>query len=149
MRLTKEPVFSYDKETGATLCILTDTKQHEFIGVAQCHPDDIDMQNQMTGCEIAFRRAYIKYLKAVRDMEIVPQLNILKHMYTCMEQAADFNPKDNNARLMRRSIENYAAAADVIRENIRNNRNDLYKYMTEKGKLYQSIREKRNADKLN
>ena len=73
-----------------------------------------DMKNKMTGSEIAYRRAYIKFLKHVRDTEFVPQLAVLKHTYSCMEQAFDFNPKDNNARLMKRAIDNYSAAVDMI-----------------------------------
>lgn len=147
MNLIPNAGFTYDKETGVTTCTLIDTKNHTYVGKARCHPDDTDMKNEMTGSEIAYRRAYIKFLKHVRDTEIVPQLDILKHMYSCMEQAASFNPKDNNARLMQRAIENYSAGATAIREYIRDERDSLHEYMVEKGKLYRKIRANREQAK--
>lgn len=147
MDLIPNTDFTYNKETGITICTLTDTRNNTYIGEAHCHPNDMDMKNEMTGNEIAYRRAYIKFLKHIRDTEIVPQLNILKHMYSCMEQAANFNPKDNNARLMKRAIENYSAGATAIREYIREERDSLHEYMIEKGKLYRKIRANREQVK--
>ena len=146
MNLIPNANFAYDEETGVTTCTLQDTKRNTYIGEARCHPDDVDMKNKMTGSEIAYRRAYIKYLKHVRDTEFVPQLSVLKHMYSCMEQAADFNPKDNNIRLMKRAIDNYSAAVDMVREAIRDERNDLHTYMTDKAKLYKLIRDRRASN---
>ena len=146
MNLIPNANFAYDEETGVTTCTLQDTKRNTYIGEARCHPDDVDMKNKMTGSEIAYRRAYIKYLKHMRDTEFVPQLSVLKHMYSCMEQAADFNPKDNNIRLMKRAIDNYSAAVDMIRAAIRDERNDLHTYMTDKAKLYKLIRDRRASN---
>ena len=146
MNLIPNANFAYDEETGVTTCTLQDTKRNTYVGEARCHPDDVDMKNKMTGSEIAYRRAYIKYLKHMRDTEFVPQLSVLKHMYSCMEQAADFNPKDNNIRLMKRAIDNYSAAVDMIRAEIRDERNDLHTYMTDKAKLYKLIRDRRASN---
>lgn len=143
MNLIPSANFAYAEETGVTTCVLQDTKRNIYTGEARCHPDDVDMKNKMTGSEIAYRRAYINFLKHVRDTEFVPQLAVLKHTYSCMEQAFDFNPKDNNARLMRRAIDNYSAAVDMIRAAIRDERNDLHTYMTDKAKLYKQIRARR------
>lgn len=146
MNLIPNANFAYDEENGITTCTLQDTKHNTYVGESRCHPDDVDMKNKMTGSEIAYRRAYIKYLKHVRDTEFVPQLSVLKHMYSCMEQAADFNPKDNNIRLMKRAIDNYSAAVDMIRSAIRDERNDLHTYMTDKAKLYKLIRDRRASN---
>lgn len=143
MNLIPNADFTYDEKTGVTICTLKDTKRNTYIGEAHCHPDDTDMKNKMTGSEIAYRRAYIKFLKHIRDTEFVPQLAVLKHTYSCMEQANDFNPKDNNVRLMKRAIDNYSAAVDMIRAAIRDERNDLHTYMTGKAKLYKQIRTRR------
>ena len=72
MNLIPNADFTYDEETGVTICTLKDTKRNTYIGEAHCHPDDTDMKNQMTGSEIAYRRAYIKFLKHIRDTEFVP-----------------------------------------------------------------------------
>ena len=144
--LILEANVAFADDIGVTTCALKDVKNNIFIGEAHCHPDDMDMMNRLTGSEIAYRRAYIKFLKHMRDTEFVPQLSILKHMYSCMEQAADFNPKDNNIRLMKRSIDNYSAAVDMIRAAIRDERNDLHTYMTDKAKLYKLIRDRRTSN---
>ena len=44
---------------------------------------------------------------------------------------------------MKRAIDNYSAAVDMIRAAIRDERNDLHTYMTDKTKLYKQIRARR------
>ena len=64
--MKNEPIFNWDAETGTAACILSDGKKI-FTGLAQCHPDDIDMASEKTGCEIAFKRAKINALREYRD----------------------------------------------------------------------------------
>ena len=47
---------------------------------------------------------------------------------------------------MKRAIDNYSAAVDMIREAIRDERNDLHAYMTDKAKLYKLIRDRRASN---
>lgn len=137
MNLKPDVNFAYSENT--TTCTLTDTKNNVYIGIADCHPEDKDMQNRLTGEEIAYRRAYINYLKALRDTT-VPKLEVLQHLYSCMAQAADFNPKDNNVRLLVRAINDYSAGVDMLRQAVRDERDALHAYMVDKAALYKSIR---------
>lgn len=146
--MQSNPEFTYDEELGLTTCVF-EIDNVKYGGTAKCHPNDVDMKNHLTGSEIAFRRACISYLKHLRDYDIVPKLEILKHMYSCMEQAASFNPKDNNARLMRRAIEDYSLSAKSVRETIREERDNLYKYMEDKAKVYKHIRSRRLKEAKN
>ena len=74
-----EPSFKYDKQTKSTICELTDGREI-FCGKAFCHPEDMDMGNEKTGSEIAFRRAYIKLLK--RDkLDVKVALAALNQLY--------------------------------------------------------------------
>ena len=143
MQFNLNPTFVYNKDNGSTICILKDTKNNTYTGVAQCHPADMDMENHLTGEEIAYRRAYINYLKMLRDTT-VPKLEVLKHLYSCISQAANFNPKDNSVRLLIRAIEDYSAGVDMLRQAVRDERNMLHQYLTDKAKLYKQIRESRN-----
>lgn len=142
MNLKLDVNFAYSEE-GVTTCTLIDTKNNIYVGKAECHPDDKDMMNHLTGEEIAYRRAYINYLKALRDIN-VPKLEVLQHLYSCMAQAADFNPKDNNVRLLVRAINDYAAGVDMLRQAVRDERDSLHQYMADKARLYKQIRQSRN-----
>ena len=144
MYLKSDVNFAYDEQSGITTCTLTDTKNRTYVGTARCHPEDKDMQNRLTGQEIAYRRAYLTYLKYLRDINL-PKLEVLRHTYSCMEQAFDFDPKDNNARLMRRAISDYAAGVDMLREAIKDERNALHTYMVDKAAMYKSIRDWRKT----
>ena len=73
----KEPIFDYNEESGTTTCYIEDKEGRTFIGLANCHEDDRDMMNYLTGCEIAFRRAKIKQLQCIRDTDLKPRLAAL------------------------------------------------------------------------
>ena len=57
-------------------------KGYQFLGVAQCHSEDMDFANERVGLTIAEARAVLKVLRFVRDTEVAQQIKILKHLYT-------------------------------------------------------------------
>lgn len=61
-----EPTFEWQEDIKTAICTLTDGEQL-FYGMATCAPEDYDMCSEKTGCEIAFKRAKIKYLRYYRD----------------------------------------------------------------------------------
>ena len=69
-----KPEFSWEEETGVAICVLTDEKGRVFVGEATCHSQDTDMKSERTGCELAFRRAKLQYLRTIRDSELKPAL---------------------------------------------------------------------------
>lgn len=99
-----KPEFSWDAESGSAICILTDEKGRTFIGEATCHPNDEDMMSERTGCELAFRRAKLQYLRTVRDAEIKPALAALEHLYASMVHSTNFEAKSYEARTIRKHI---------------------------------------------
>ena len=70
---------SFEYDNGQTLCVI-EYKDHYFIGQAHCHPDDEDFMSEKTGCFIAESRAHQKYLKFVKNCEILPKLEALNHL---------------------------------------------------------------------
>ena len=87
--MKNEPIFSWDENTGLASCILSDGK-NVYTGIAQCHPEDMDMMSEKTGCEIAFKRAKIEALRAYRD-ELKIQYKTLKQLYHSMNMSYRFN----------------------------------------------------------
>ena len=75
--MKKEPLFDYNPETGISSCIIEDRDGNIIYGIAKCHPDDMDMANEKTGCDFAYRRAYIKVLQAYKK-ELKTELKVLK-----------------------------------------------------------------------
>ena len=58
--------FAFDEKLGYARCLMICNGQ-AFEGGAKCHPDDMDMISERTGCCIAEARAYIKALRFKRD----------------------------------------------------------------------------------
>ena len=69
--MKKEPIFTYID--GQTTCVLHDGT----IGIAKCHPDDMDMANARTGQEIAYRRAEINAYKKYKDNILIFFISII------------------------------------------------------------------------
>ena len=91
---------SFGYAQGSACCIII-YNGFEFVGEAQCHPDDMDMESERTGLCIAEARAMIKVMRFKRDYEIAPQLKILNHLYSNMSTSKYFNPKSYEAKMLR------------------------------------------------
>ena len=106
----------WDEETGYALVILYDTKKDKtFMGVAQCHENDMDMKSSFTGLSIAQYRAEIemyKYYKELLTTELNTLLDFEKSAKCCKHYNEDFqienlllffltkNPQDETLRIL-------------------------------------------------
>ena len=70
----------YKYGEGSAVCIIK-YNGYDFVGRADCHPDDEDFESERVGLTIAESRANIKVLRHIRNCEIKPQLKILKHLF--------------------------------------------------------------------
>ena len=95
--------FAFDEKLGYARCLMI-YKGQAFEGGAKCHPDDMDMISERTGCCIAEARAYIKALRFKRDHEIQPKLDVLRHLYNNMQTSKYFNSKSYEAKMLRSQI---------------------------------------------
>jgi hypothetical protein len=139
--MIREPIFDWDKETGIASCILTDGER-EYYGEAICHDDDLDMMNEKTGCEIAFRRASIKALREKkRDLKL--QLSALNQLYYSMKHSKNFNPKSYENKMLQRQIQMINFDLTTIKEILAGEEQRLIEYIKEKDKFYQHIRRNR------
>ena len=137
-----QPEFSWDEATGEAVCILVDDKNRTFIGQAYCHPNDIDMMSERTGCELAFRRAKLQYLRTVRDAEIKPALEALEHLYACMVHSTHFEANSYEARTIRKHIRQTKFDLATTKEMIANEYQEITDYIQGKDRIYIRIRQK-------
>ena len=114
MKKTKEPKFIWNEKTGIAICTIDD----KFTGTAYCHEDDTDMKSEKVGCEIAYNRALLKYLKHEKNNVIIPSFRALKQLYYSMEQSKRFNPKSYEIVMLKRQIENWKFDLDTINDAI-------------------------------
>ncbi len=142
---TRQPDFSWDEENKIAVCIITDEKGRVFVGESTCHPEDYDMASERTGCELAYRRAKLEYLRTVRDADIKPALAALQHLYACMVHSTHFEVNSYEARTIRKHIRQTEFDLTTIKEMIAYEYQGITAYIKGKDKLYQRIRSKENG----
>lgn len=145
--MIKEPTFEWDEFVGTAYCYITDEKGNMFTGEAICHPDDEDFMSERTGCEIAFRRAKIKYYASLRENDLKPRIAALKQLYYSMKHSGNFNEKSYENRMLQRQIRLLEFDLTTLKEMLAYERQSLKDLIEEKDKFYKKIRAKRNGAK--
>ena len=140
-----EPIFSWDEEQGLASCILTDGKQ-VYTGIAQCHPEDVDMMSEKTGCEIAFKRAKIETLRALRD-ELKIRLSTLKQLYHSMNISHRFNENSYENKMLQRQIRSINFDLTTTKEILASEEQSLRAYIKSKDIFYTQTRKRRQMAK--
>lgn len=146
--MEKEPIFTFDKETGITTCSL-ECKGKTFTGTAKCHPDDFDFMARATGENIAAIRATINYFKYIRDCEMKPALRALKHLKGCMVNSKHYNENSYEARFLDKEIKNYENDLKEIKLMIAEEKINLKLYIVQKDVYYKLLRERRQKAENN
>ena len=131
---------SFDEQSRTTYCYITDDKGRLSVGKAVCHEADTDMMSWRTGEEISFRRAKIHYLQTIRACDIKPALAALKHLYSCINRSAKFNPNSYENSMLQRQIRQLEFDLATNKEMIAYERKTLKDYIDGKEKIYQRIR---------
>jgi hypothetical protein len=137
--MDKKPQFEYDKESGLSVCTLI-IDNNIFTGIAQCHPEDMDMESEKVGCELAYRRAIIEALRHRRDNIIKPSLQALKQLYYSMEHSKKFNKYSYENKRLWGQINNWKCDLDTINKMIAAERKFIKQYIDTKEELYKNIR---------
>lgn len=135
---------SWNPETGVAEYTII-YKGKNITGTAKCHEDDRDMMAEYTGLHIAESRALIALARHIRSNELRPQLNILKHLYSTMEQSKTFNKKDNNVKLVRRQICMLQKQIATLGNIIDTERINLKDYIDIKEVFYHRVRKGRES----
>lgn len=131
--------YDFRTEGNYSYCDLT-YNNLTFTGVAQCHPDDMDMLSERTGYCIAEIRANLQKLRWVRDYEILPVLKSYKHLYDCISHAPKFNKDSYEAQAIWRKINQLEHDLADLRAAIKEERDYLRDYIAKKEIIFQRIR---------
>lgn len=137
------PQFYFDEKDGSSMCIIS-TKYKTYIGTAKCSEQDYDMQNEKTGCEIAYRRAYINFLKGQRD-ELKIELQGLKKYYYSICQSKQYDATSYASKMLLKQIKNKQEIIDDLRDMILDEKVNLIDWMNKKAEFYNAIRKNRQA----
>ena len=132
---------SFEYVIGNSCCIIQ-YKGLEFVGRAQCHPDDMDFESERTGLCIAEARANIKLMKFKRNFEILPSLKSAKHLYTTVQQSALYDPKSHESKMIYRHLKQLEKQLDIINSDIAEEEKYLQEYIDKKDKFYKKLRAK-------
>ncbi len=139
-----KPSFCFDSETGSSICIL-ESKTKTYIGTAQCADDDRDMMSEKTGCEIAYHRAVLNSLLDYKET-LKAELSGLKKYYYSVCQSKQYDKKSYMARMLNRQIIMREDDIITVSDLIRQEKEYLKNYLSDKAKLYKRIRSIRKAE---
>lgn len=135
----------WDEEHSVARCVLTYQTSMgiplQGVGIAECHPEDMDFVSELTGSTIACFRAEIDLFKKISNYEIKPAIAALKHVYCTMKDSKHYSPKSYEAIRIKKEL---AHLMDELQENknaIAELQDSLKNYIDGKDKLYKKIRE--------
>lgn len=138
--------FDWDNTNGVCECKII-TNFGEFFGTALCHEDDLDMQSQRTGEQIAYHRALIEMLKYERDCILKPQIKVLEHLQSILKSKKKYAESDLYAAItLKRQLTNLKFELQIVRDNIEGEREQLREYINKKEEMYQRIRAKQSKN---
>lgn len=137
-----QPSFSWDEETGSTLCVISHGDRN-YCGWAQCSEEDMDMKSKMVGCEIAYSRAVIRFLQAEKE-RIRLQKQALEHLRSTFPDTDTLTNSKAFCRL-NKEIKNLRLDFCEAQEQIDAMKQYLREYIMAKDNLHNKIREKRKA----
>ena len=132
--MTKRPIFEWNADIGAATCFLEDKEGNVFYGSAFCHDDDEEFQSEKTGCTIALA-------------QLRTELKTLRHFYSIIEQASDFDAKAKIPRMLRRQIHLKEDELDLVRSEIVTEQKELKQFIDDKDLFYRRMRYIRQEDK--
>ena len=135
--------YSWNEEIGLSICFIT-VRDQVYMGMAQCHPDDMDMVSEKTGNNIAYHRAVIDMLRAERD-RLKIEAKALKEYYFALDHSPRFNRKSFEAKTLYRQIQMKDDDLANINDLIKATYHYIDQYINGKDEFYQKVRKQREA----
>lgn len=131
--------YSYDPATGKSICHMQ-YKNEIFIGEATCHPHDTDMMSERVGCYIAEVRAAIKCTQFIKNHELRPALQALKHLESIYKTSPQCDENSKEFLMLRRQIQQVQKQLAAAQNEIALLKQNLKEYIDAKDKIYNKIR---------
>ncbi len=133
----------WDEEYKHAYCGIKTPDGNTIVGEAICHPQDVDMVSEKTGCTIAERRAYIKYMQYQKENILKPELKALKKFYNVVNQSKYYNEQDYTNQMLIRHISRLENDIAALKEEIQIEKEELKEFINEKDTFYKAVREAR------
>ena len=137
----------WDEEYRHAYCGIKTPDGNTVVGEAICHPQDVDMVSEKTGCTIAERRAYIKYMQYQKENILKPELKALKKFYNVVNQRKYFDEQDYTNQMLIRHIKRLEEDIKALKQEIETEKINLRDYISTKDTFYQEVRKRRQIDK--
>ena len=137
----------WDEEYKHAYCGIKTPDGNTVVGEAICHPQDVDMVSEKTGCTIAERRAYIKYMQYQKENILKPELKALKKFYNVVNQSKYYNEQDYTNQMLIRHIKRLEEDIESLKQEIKTEKINLRDYISTKDTFYQEVRKHRQTDK--
>ena len=137
----------WDEEYKHAYCGIKTPDGNTVVGEAICHPQDVDMVSEKTGCTIAERRAYIKYMQYQKENILKPELKALKKFYNVVNQSKYYNEQDYTNQMLIRHIKRLEGDIESLKQEIKTEKINLRDYISTKDTFYQEVRKHRQTDK--
>lgn len=139
--------FIFNEQTKVSEAVIK-YKNETFIGTAKCHPDDLEFATSITGYDIAYIRAYIKYLKYSKKV-YQDKLNTYKNLLKAIESCKLHNKKSYEYKYIKKQLNETEEVVDIIKSLISDFDKNLTTLLKEKDRLFNKIREIRARENNN
>ena len=137
--------FDFNEDNRETICTIR-YGNHVCIGRACCHPDDIDMMNNLTGQDIAYKRACIKLAKSeIKEMKI--ELKALQNFYKRVIQSNKIEEKCYVLYQLKKELNVLTTDIELFETQKTILENSLKTKLVAKEAFYQQLRKMRDKKK--
>lgn len=133
--------YLYDEESGVSTYIVEYEGQY-FTGLAHCSPQDKDMQNEITGINIAQRRAAIQLFQYRRN-ELKHKLSALNQLYYSVNKSKKYDPHGYMENMLEHQRQLVQDELNLMKDCIKDEQEGLRHYLKDKEEFYQRIRANR------
>lgn len=138
--------YTWYSDTHTAVCAITE-KGQEWLGIAYCHPDDLDFGNERTGLIIAEYRARIDYNKEKRR-NLRQQYTALERLYRQVINGANYSPKSRENRILWSELRRLKNELTAVNYDLSQLRKNLKTFIDEKEEFYNKIRSKRKDEEV-
>ena len=137
--------FDFNEDNRESICTIR-YGNHVCIGKARCHPDDIDMMNNLTGQDIAYKRACIKLAKS-EIKEMTMELETLQKFYNRVIQSKKVEEKCYVIYQLKKEINSLKVDLETFKTHKQILENSLKTKIIAKEAFYQQLRKMRGKKK--
>jgi len=125
-------------------CTTCNRKVHDkvYTGMAKCHPNDYDFENELTGQHYAYVRSLLSEMRAQRDT-LKAELKSLNHLYDILAQNDKVSKRSIECYTIRRQIKLKERDLQDMKDLIKETQSNLRNTINTKDKLYNVIRKQR------